>query len=95
MSEADQTVWVAILKSKRAVQSACELWSTVRWSILGTGLVFAIWQAVRGCAYSEAIKLIMYSGIFLGAHEIAKIVLSKSELAIVRAEADLAERIVC
>lgn len=94
MSEADQAIWAAILKSKRAIQSARELWSTARWSILGTGLFFAVWQAVTGGGYSETIKLIIYNALLLGANEIVMIVLSKYELTIASAEADLADRIV-
>ena len=62
---------------------------------MGTGLSFAIWQAVTGGGYSETIKLIIYNGLLLAANEIVKIVLSRYEVAIVRAEADLADRIVC
>lgn len=50
MSEAGQAVWATILKSKPAVQSARELWSTAMWSILGTGLFFAIARAEANLA---------------------------------------------
>jgi hypothetical protein len=94
MSEADQAIWAAILKSKRAVESARELWRTVRWSILGTGLFVAIFQALTGGGYSESIKLIIYNALLLCANEIVKIVLSKYELTIASSEAELSDRIV-
>ena len=57
----------------------------LRWSILGTGMFFEIWQTLTGGGYSESIKLIFYNGILLGASEIVKIELSKCELSIAKA----------
>lgn len=45
--------------------------------------------------YAETIKLIVYNGIQLGANEKVKVVFSKYEASIARAEADLPHRIVC
>jgi hypothetical protein len=93
MNEADQAVWEAILKSKKAIDSVREFWGTVRWSLLGTSLFFAISQAVSGGRPSETIKFVIYLNVVLVSNEIIKIVLSKYVLSIAKAEAELAYRL--
>lgn len=93
MSEADQAIWAAILKSKKVVESVQELWSSVCWSVSGTSLLFAVSQVVSGGGYSEFIKFIIYLNVVLLGNEVMKLVLSKYELSIAKAEAELAYRI--
>jgi hypothetical protein len=93
VSEADQAIWSAILKSKKVVESVRELWSTVRWSVLGTSLFCAVSHVVSGGGYSQSVNFIIHLNVVLLGNEAMKLVLSKYELSIARAEAELAYRL--
>jgi hypothetical protein len=93
MSEADKAMWAAILKSKRAVEAARELWRGAKWSGLSTAGVFAIWSACTGLGYGDTLKFMIYCTVALYLNPIINVILTKYELKIVTAESELAHRL--
>ena len=93
MSEVDQKLWASILRSKQVLASAGEFWNFMRWVILGTQLVFAVWAAATGLGWGDALKFIVYANIVMVLNHLIKFALSKYELSIAKTEAELAYRL--
>jgi hypothetical protein len=93
MSEADKAIWAVILKSKRAVESARELWRGAKWSGLSTAGIFAVWSVCTGLGYGDTLKFLIYCAIALYLNPIIDVILTKYELKIATAEGELAYRL--
>jgi hypothetical protein len=93
MSEVDQKLWGSILRSKQVLASAGEFWNLMRWVVLGTQLVFAVWSAATGLGWGDALKFIVYANIVMVLNHLIKFALSKRELSIAKTEAEFAYRL--
>ena len=93
MSEVDQKLWASILHSRQALDAARDYWNLLRWVILVTQSVFAIWSAATGLGWGDFLKLIIYVNIVMVFNVVIRTVLSRYELSIAKTEAELAYRL--